>query len=115
MKHQIINLVIPMHKRAPVLWLRLRILEERHHLVEVRDLADGNLGLDVDGLRLRQRDGAERRELPVVEAGGLAEGGEVDRGGGDAVELGEGADGVVPPISNSNQSVTVSGMVCILL
>lgn len=98
MKHQIVNLIIAMHKRRSILRLRLRIAEEPDHLVEMRDLANGLLGLDVDGLCLGFGDGVEGRELPVVEARRLAEGGHVDGGRGDAVELCEGADGGVPPV-----------------
>ena len=100
MEHQIIDLVIAMHKRAPVLRLRLRIAEEADHLVEMRDLAHGLVRLDVYGLRLRLGDRVEGCELSVVEAGGLAEGGQVDRGGGDTVKFCEGADRGVPPVVN---------------
>lgn len=97
MKNDIVDLVVAVHEAAAVARLAGRVAEEGDGGVVVRDLADGHARVDVSGLRLRLGDGGEGGELAVEEAGGLAEAGEVDRGGGDAVEFGEGADGVVPP------------------
>jgi len=57
-----------MNERPPILRLRFRILEERHHVVEVRDLAYWYVCLDVYGLRLHFGDRAEGRDLALVEA-----------------------------------------------
>ena len=97
MKHQVVDLVVAVDERRPVLGLCALVPEKRHHVVEMRDLAHGHVRLDVDGLRLRLGDGAEGRDLAVVEARRLAEAGEADGGRVHAVEFGEGADGVVPP------------------
>ena len=99
MIHQIVDLEVPMHNRVSITGPRLRVPEEGDHVVEMRDRADGLARLDVDGLGLRGRDGGEGFELAVVEAGGLAEGGDVDGGGDDAVELGEGVDCCAPPVT----------------
>lgn len=68
MEHQVVDLIVPMNERPPILRLRFRILEERHHVVEVRDLAYWYVCLDVYGLRLHFGDRAEGRDLAVVEA-----------------------------------------------
>jgi hypothetical protein len=64
----VVDLVVAMHKRAPVLGLRLGVAEEGHHLVKVRDLADRLARVLILGLHLRVLDGVERLELSVVEA-----------------------------------------------
>ncbi len=104
MEHQIVDLVVAMNERRPVLRLRAPVLEESHHVVEVRDLADGHVRLDVDGLRLHLRDRAEGRDLSIVEARGFAEAGQPDRGWVHAVEFRQRPDRVVPPASVSRVS-----------
>lgn len=96
MKDEIVDFVVPVDQRAPIFRLRCRVAEKGHHVVEVGDLADGDFGLDVDGLGLRFRDPAEGFQLPVVEAGGPAVALEVDGGRRDAVEGREGGDGGSP-------------------
>ena len=63
----------------------------------MRDHADGDAGVFVLGLGLRDAERLEGLELAVVEARVPAVPGEVDGGEVDAVEFGEGADGVAPP------------------
>jgi len=75
------------------------VREEGDHGVEVGDLADGEVGVEVAGAGLGEGDGGEGFELAVVEGGGFVEGGELDGGGGDAVEGGEGQDCGSPPAS----------------
>jgi hypothetical protein len=63
----------------------------------VRDLADWDARLFVLGGGLRVGDCVEGGDLAVVEARGLAVGGEIDGGGGYAVEFCERGYGGVPP------------------
>lgn len=100
MEHDVVDLVVAVHKRRAVFGLRVGIREEGDHVVLVRDLADGLAGVFVFGCGLREGDCVEGGDLAVVEARGLAVGGEVDRGGLDAVEFGEGGYGGVPPALN---------------
>lgn len=109
MKDQVVDLVVAVNERRAVLGLCAPVLEEGNHVVEVRDLADRHVRLDVDGLRLRLRDRPEGRDLPVVEAGGLAEVGQPDRGGVYAVQFRERSDRIVPPASRSVRSMVVRG------
>lgn len=51
-KDQIIDLIVAMNERRPVLRLRAPGLEESHYVVEMRDFTDGHVRLNVDGLRL---------------------------------------------------------------
>ena len=75
MEDQIVDLVVAVDQRGAISRPRPRILEKGHQVVEMRDLADRLVRLDVDGLRLRGRNGAEGRDLAVVEAGRFAEAG----------------------------------------
>ena len=102
---KIVDLIIAMYESAAVSWLRGLFGEERHHLVEVRDLAHGNLCLDVHGPRLCEGNCAEGFQLTVVESGGSAEIGEVDRGRGYAVEGREGQDSGSPPVTTVQVSI----------
>ena len=98
MIHQIINLKVPMHDVVPVPRPSLRVPEEGDHLVEMRDLADGLVSFNVNGSRLGLGDGGEGFELAVVKARGFAEGGDVDGGGRDAMQLSQSMDGCSPPV-----------------
>lgn len=62
------------------------------------NLAYWGLGLDIDRLGLRRRDGAEGLDLAIVEARGLAKAREADRGRRDAVKLCKGRDSILPPV-----------------
>jgi hypothetical protein len=66
----------------------------------VRDVADGDAGVFVDGAGLVGGEDGEGFDLSVIEVCVAAEGGEVDGWGGivDAVEFGEGEDGGAPPV-----------------
>jgi hypothetical protein len=108
MEDHIINLVVAVHERAPVLGLRLRITEESDHGVLVRDLADGDLGLLIDGFGLRFGDCVEGGDLAVVEARGFAVALESDVFGHDAVEFGERGYGGVPPFFVSANTTLTS-------
>lgn len=81
-----------MYECPSIFGLCRRVAEEGYHLVEVGDFAHGDVGLDVDGLRLRFGYPAKGFELPVVEAGGSAVAVEVYGGWRDSVEGGEGAN-----------------------
>lgn len=96
MVHQIVNLVVSVDQRPPVPGLRVRAAEVADRLLEVRQHADGLAGLDVLGARLRRADGLPGGELAVVEAAALAEAAQADRGRVDAVQLRQGADGIIP-------------------
>lgn len=68
MKHQIVYLVVPVYESAPILWLRLRVSKERHHIVEVGYFAYRLFGLDIHDLCLGRRYGPECLDLSIVEA-----------------------------------------------
>jgi len=67
-KYQIIDLVITVDRRPPILRLGLLITEELEHLLNMRDLSDSFLRIDVHGCSLRFADRAKSSDLPVVEA-----------------------------------------------
>lgn len=71
MKDQIVNLVVAMNQGGPVWWLSRRIFEEGYHLIEMRDLANGNPGIDIDGFCLRCGNSGQCLDLPIVKPGGL--------------------------------------------
>jgi len=96
----IVDFVVAVHERRPILGLRARILEEADHLVVVRDHPDGFVGVLVAGLRLALRNGGEGLELSVVESAMSAEFLETDAFGVDAVEFGESGYGAVPHVSS---------------
>lgn len=80
-----------------------------HDLVEVRDLADGVLGVDVDGGGLRKGDLRKRLDLAWVVGGMGSEGGEADGGDVEGGKSGEGADGGEPAKRVSVGVVSGSG------
>lgn len=84
----VVNLVVAVHEGASVEWLGSLIGEEAHHVHEVGQFANGLLGLDVDGLRLRIGHGGKGRDLAVVVAGRLAKSLQADRLGDNPMELG---------------------------
>jgi hypothetical protein len=88
MEDHVVNLVVAVHEGASVEWLGGLVGEEAHHVHEVGQFANGLLGLDVDGLRLRVGHGGKSGDLAVVVAGRLAESLKADRLGDDPVELG---------------------------
>ena len=98
--YQIVDFEITVYYCGPVTGSCFWVFEEGHHLVKVGDLADGLMRLDVNSFGLSLGDGGESPELPIIEARGLAKGGDANRGGGHAVELCEGADGCSPPVLN---------------
>jgi hypothetical protein len=67
-KHQVVNLVVTMHKCTPVFWLRLWVAKERYHVVEVGYFPYWYACALVLGLGLSGLDCIERVELAVVEA-----------------------------------------------
>ena len=107
----VVDLVVAVHKRRPVLGLRAGVLEEADHLVVVRDHSDGFVGVFVTGLRLAFRDGGEGLELAVVEAALSAELFEADAFGVDAVEFGESGYCAVPHVSSVFRSYVWEGWV----
>lgn len=105
----VVDLVVPVDQGAAVAGLGGGLFEEGDHVIKVGDRADGSLGVDVDSPRLGGGDAAEGFDLAIVKVGGAAKGGEANRGGRDSVELGEGADSVVPPMMSHGQRL------CLLL
>ncbi len=53
-KDHIIDLVITVHEGGAVSGLSAFVAEERDHVVEMGDFADGHTAFDVDGLRLHR-------------------------------------------------------------
>lgn len=99
---KIVNLVVAVDQCASILRLGFWISEELHYIFIVWSLAYWSLGLDIDGLGLRRRDGAEGLNLAVVEAQGLAKSREADRGRRNAVKLRKRRDGILPPVHVEN-------------
>jgi hypothetical protein len=91
-KHHIVNLVISMYQRTPVLGLRLWITKELYHFIKVRNLANLFARVFVSCFGLGVLDCAKGLELPVVEAVGAAVGLQANRGDVYAVEFGNGLD-----------------------
>lgn len=96
-ENKVINLVVPVHERHPVSRLLGPVGEVPDQLAHARQGPHGLARLGVAGGGLGLADGGPGLELAGVEVLGLAEGGEVDLGGGDGVEGCEGADCVLPP------------------
>lgn len=97
MEHDIVNLIVAMYERPSIFRLALLPREKGHHIVEMWYLPNGFFGVDVHSRSLSIGKILEKGCLAIVEAGGLAKGGEVDRGRGNAVEFGKRANCVVPP------------------
>lgn len=89
MEDHVVDFVVAVNKCAPVQWLRALLREERHHIVEVGEFADGLFSVGVDDGCLGFGDCLESRDLTVEEAFRLAEGFESDAFGVYAVELRE--------------------------
>ena len=70
-KNKIVNLVVAMNQGSPVGWLSRRIFEEGDHLIEMRDLANRNPGIDIDRLCLRCGNRGQCLDLPIVKTRGL--------------------------------------------
>ena len=68
MVNQIINFIVAVDESCSILRLSYWLVEKGYHVVEMGYLANGDLSLNIDGLCLRFRDGAEGFELTVVEA-----------------------------------------------
>lgn len=68
MEDQIVDFVVAVDEGRSVLGLLLLFLEELGHLTEVRDVADGFLGIDILGFCLVGGDCGEGLDLAVVEA-----------------------------------------------
>ena len=96
MKHDIVDLVVSVDQGASVLGLRLLVLEKGADHVEVRDLADGLLRFDIDGLSLCLLNCMEGCNLPVVESACLSKRFQTNRGRGHAVKLAQGGHSCVP-------------------
>nr|POF25990.1 putative methylmalonate-semialdehyde dehydrogenase [acylating], mitochondrial [Quercus suber] len=94
----VVDLVVAVHEGAAVARLRRRLPEEGHHVVVVRDVADGLARVDVLGRGLRFRQRRERLQLPVVEAVGASEVLQPDARRRHAVELRQRRDGRPPQL-----------------
>jgi hypothetical protein len=77
-KDQIVDFVVTVDQCAAVFGLSVLVSEEGDHFVEVRDRADGDLGIDVDCATLVGGEDGEGLYLSVVEIGVAAEGGEAN-------------------------------------
>ena len=88
MVDKVINLVITMYQRAPVLGLRCGVAEKGDHVIKMWYFAYWLLSIDINGLRLRFGDGSQCSNLPVVEARRLSEAGQTYRLGNNAVKFG---------------------------
>lgn len=97
MEYHIINLVVPMYERAAIPRLTLLLREERYHIFEMWYLADRLFRVNVTRARLSRCEASKEGGLPAVKACGFPERAQRDGGGGDAMELCERADGIVPP------------------
>lgn len=95
---KVVDLVIAMDQSASILRLGSWVSEKFHYIFIVWSLSNGSLGLDIDRLGLRRRDGAEGLDLAVVEARGLPKAREADRGRGNAVKLRKCRDSILPPV-----------------
>lgn len=84
----VVDLIVAVDQCRAMPWLEILVREEMQYLIEVRDLAYGLLGLDVDGLRLGGAYLLPRRQLAVVEPVAFAEGFEPGFPKVDAVEPG---------------------------
>jgi hypothetical protein len=96
-EYDVVDFVVAVDEGCAVFWLGRWVGEERYHFVLVRDLADWDARLFVFGGGLGVGDCVEGGDLAVVEARGLAVRGEVDGGGGYAVEFCERGYGGMPP------------------
>lgn len=73
MKYQIIDLVIAVHQRCPILRLQSLVLEEAHRLLEIRKLPNRLFGLNIDSLFLTSTNGYPCIYLARIEPRWLAE------------------------------------------
>lgn len=96
MKNHIVNLIVPMNRLSPVLWLRRAIRKEGQHFRKLGYFAHKLLRVGILGARLRRADGPEGLDLTIVEARWLAVRLQTYGFRIDAVQLREGAHGVVP-------------------
>jgi len=96
-KDHIVNLVVSVHKAAPVLWLRLWVSEELHHFVVVWDFADRLFRINVNSTGLSSLNGLESVQLAVVEARRLAVAFQSHFLWVNTMEPGESLDGILPP------------------
>ena len=106
----IVDFVVAVDKSGAVLGLGTAVLKEGDHVVLMGNLANSFACFFVFGRGLRLRDCVEGGELSVVEARGLAIGGEADVRGDDAVEFGERGDGRAPPGMNASVIVRVGSV-----
>lgn len=97
MEDHVIDLVVPVDKRASILWLCLWISEKLYHVVKVWDLSNWFACLFGYGLCLGGLYGIERPQLAIVEARGLSELVHVHTGRYNAVEFGQGLNSIFPP------------------
>lgn len=88
MENNVINLVISMHERRLILRLRLLLSKKLDHIIVMRDLAHGDLGVDIDRLSLSFGDRGKGLELAIVEIVRSTEVFESDGFGRYAVEFG---------------------------
>ncbi len=97
MKHQIINLVVAMNQGRPVLWLRGGIFEEGDHLIEMRNLADGDSGINIHRRCLRRGNRGKGLDLPIVEARWFAKIRQTNGVWIDSMEFAQCPYGIMPP------------------
>ena len=68
MVYKVVDLIVAVDQGPSIFWLCLRVLEERHRVLEVWDIADCFFGFNIDGHGLVGRYSTERLELAVVES-----------------------------------------------
>jgi len=100
MKDYIVNLEISMYERPSIPRLCPPLGEELHDVVKMRNLADLVLTLYISCACLGEAETAKEGYLPIIEAFGLAEGGERDACRVNAMKASKLPDRVMPPIQS---------------
>ena len=102
MKDQVVNLVVSVNGVSPVLRLKFLVPKKCQHLLNMRDLSDGNFSININCCGLCFGDRREGSDLTIVEAGRLAIVFQSYISGIDPVELGQCSDSIVPPAAKIN-------------
>ena len=98
MIYKVVDLVITVDQCASISRVVSLLAKKLHYIFVVRSLTYWDRGLDIDGLRLRRRDGGEGLNLAIIEVRRLAKAREADRGRRDAVKLRKRHNGILPPV-----------------
>ena len=68
MKHQVVNLIIPVYERHPVFGLGLFLSEEGDHVVKMWDVSNGLFRVDILRFGLRLLQCPKCLQLAIIEA-----------------------------------------------